>query len=683
MRYKKYAGGDPLAPPVDLAEALDAIGQDVMAGYSPERAMREFLRRGGRQQRGLDDLARQVAEKRRELTRRHNLDGTLDEVRELLDRAVLEERKQLARDAMMDDADRAFREMRLDSLPPNTAAAVTELSSYDWQSREALEAYEQIKDLLGRELLDQRFAGMKQVLEGATDEDRAAVNEMLGDLNDLLEKHAMGEDTPEDFQEFMARHGDFFPENPQDIDELLDALAQRSAAAQRMLNSMSPEQRAELMQLSQQAFGSPALMDQLSRLDGNLQMLRPGEDWGGSEGFDGQEGLGLGDGTGVLQELAELDQLSEQLSQSYAGSRLDDIDLDALARQLGEDAAVDARTLAEIERALRDTGQLERGSDGDLRLTPKAMRQLGKALLRDVAERMSGRQGQRDLRRAGAAGDLSGASRPWAFGDTEPWDVPRTITNAVRRTASPAGRVASASERIETRHETRTPIRLTVDDIEVQETEDRTRAAVALLVDTSFSMAMDGRWVPMKRTALALHTLIRSRFRGDDLQLIGFGRAARTMEIEELTALDAMWDKGTNLHHALLLANRHFRKHPTAQPVLLIVTDGEPTSHLEPDGEVYFSYPPHPLTIAYAVRELDNSRRLGAQTTFFRLGDDPGLARFVDSMAQRVEGRVVAPELDDLGAAVVGSYLGSRSDRPGFGDGTAYGGWGGRGWWAG
>ncbi|GAB7007114.1 VWA domain-containing protein [Nocardioides sp. AN3] len=697
-KYKKYAGGDPLAPPVDLAEALDAIGQDVMAGYSPERAMREFLRRGGRDQRGLDDLARQVAEKRRELTRRHNLDGTLNEVRELLDKAVLEERKQLARDAMMDDADRAFRAMRLDSLPPNTAAAVTELSSYDWQSSEAREAYEQIKDLLGRELLDQRFAGMKEALEGASDEDRAAINEMLTDLNELLEKHAMGEDTPEDFAEFMDKHGDFFPESPQNIDELLDALAQRAAAAQRMLNSMSPEQRAELMQLSQQAFGSPALMESLARLDANLQMLRPGEDWGGSEQFDGQEGLGLGDGTGVLQDLAELDQLSEQLSQSYAGSRLDDVDLDALARQLGDDAAVDARTLAEIERALRDTGQLERGSDGDLRLTPKAMRQLGKALLKDVAERMNGRQGQRDLRRAGAAGDLSGSTRPWAFGDTEPWDVPRTITNAVRRTAggldtpSPSGsghstsgagasggvadRVASASERIETR----TPLRLTVDDIEVQETEDRTQAAVALLVDTSFSMAMDGRWVPMKRTALALHTLIRSRFRGDDLQLIGFGRAARTMEIEELTALDAMWDKGTNLHHALLLANRHFRKHPTAQAVLLVVTDGEPTSHLESDGEVFFSYPPHPLTIAYAVRELDNARRLGAQTTFFRLGDDPGLARFVDSMADRVEGRVIAPELDDLGAAVVGSYLGSRSNRPGF---DGFGGWGGRGWWAG
>ena len=185
-------------------------------------------------------------------------------------------------------------------------------------------------------------------------------------------------------------------------------------------------------------------------------------------------------------------------------------------------------------------------------------------------------------------------------------------------------------------------------------------------------MAMDGRWVPMKRTALALHTLIQPRFRGDDLQLIAFGRHAEVMEIEQLTALDALWDKGTNLHHALLLANRHFRKHPNAQPVLLIVTDGEPTSHLEPDGEVFFDYPPHPLTIAYAVRELDNAGRLGAQTTFFRLGEDPGLARFVDPMAQRVDGRVVAPELDDLGAAVVGSYLGSRSPlgsyRERFGD---------------
>ncbi|HEX3680257.1 MAG TPA: VWA domain-containing protein, partial [Galbitalea sp.] len=441
----------------------------------------------------------------------------------------------------------------------------------------------------------------------------------------------------------------------------------------RMRNSMSQEQRDELDALAQQAFGTPELMESLTQLDGNLRSLRPGENWDGSESMDGGEGLGLGDGTGVFQDIADLDELSDQLAQSYSGSRLDDLDLDKLARQLGDDAAVNARTLQQLEQALRDTGTLKRGTDGKLKLTPKAMRQLGKALLRDVANRMSGRQGNRDLRQAGAAGERSGATREWAFGDTEPWDVTRTITNALTRQAG-EGELTTKGVRIQ------------IGDVEVQETEARTQACVALLIDTSFSMVMDGRWVPMKRTALALHTLITSRFRGDDLQLIAFGRHAEVIDIEQLTALEEMYNKGTNLHHALLLANRHFRKHPNAQPVLLIVTDGEPTSHLEASGDVFFSYPPHPVTIAVAIRELDNSMRLGAQTTFFRLGDDPGLARFIDSMARRVGGTVVAPELDDLGAAVVASYLGSRrSNDPAEASNGDFDGMFGRGWgyWAG
>ncbi|PYY33533.1 hypothetical protein DEJ16_14720 [Curtobacterium sp. MCJR17_055] len=647
-RYGKYEGGpDPLAPPVDLAEALDAIGEDVMAGTSPERAMREFLRRGGRTQRGLDDLARLVAEKRRKLTSENNLDGTLQEVRRLLDEAVLAERGQLARDTAMDDGDRALAELQLDSLPPSPAAAVNELHGYDWKSPAARQKYEQIKDLLGREMLDQRFAGMKQALENATDEDRAAVAQMMQDLNDLLDAHRRGEDTQEQFDAFMRQHGDQFPSNPQDVDELLDDLAARAAAAQRMRNSMTQEQRDELDALAEQAFGSPALMGALSRLDENLRALRPGEDWGGSEGMDGEQGLGLGDGTGIFQDIADLDALADQLAQVGPGSELDDLDLDALAQQLGDQAAVDARTLQQLEKALRNSGSMRRGTDGQLRLTPRAMRQLGKSLLKDVAERMSGRQGARDLRRAGAAGDRSGSTRPWEFGDTEPWDVTRSITNALTRTAGDGARTGAG-------------VRLQIEDVEVQETEARTQAAVALLVDTSFSMAMEDRWVPMKRTALALHTLISTRFRGDDLQLIAFGREAEVMDVEQLVGLDAMWDKGTNLHHALLLANRHFRKHPNAQPVLLIVTDGEPTSHLEPNGQVYFSYPPDPVTIALSVRELENAHRLGAKTTFFRLGDDPGLARFVEGMARRVDGTVTAPENENLGVAVVGSYLGAR-----------------------
>jgi uncharacterized protein with von Willebrand factor type A (vWA) domain len=666
-RYGRYGGGDPLAPPVELQAALEAIGQDVMSGTSAERAMREYLRRGDRDRAGLDDLARRVRERRAELLRRHRLDGTLEEIRKLLDHAVLEERKHLVRDVDLDDDARAFAEMRLENLPPSTAAAVNDLADYDWQSPAARADYDRIRDLLGRELLDQRFAGMKNTLENATDADRQAIREMLGDLNDLLEKRRLGEDTQEDFDEFMRKHGDQFPENPQDLDELMDALAERSAAAQRMLNSMTPEQREELMSLAAQAFGSPELIQSLSRLDDNLRSLRPGEDWTGSASFSGDEPTGLGEATGVMQDLSDLDSLTDQPGQMYPGARMDDIDLDALARLIGEDAAVSARALRELEQELKDTGMLQRASDGALRLTPRAMRQLGRALLRDIATRQSGRLGRRETRNAGAAGDRTGATREWAFGDTEPWDIPRTISNAVLRTVADGGDTAAG-------------VRLDTRDVEVVETEQRTQAAVALLVDTSFSMAMDGRWVPMKRTALALHHLISSRFRGDSLQLIAFARYAEVIDIEQLTAKDAVWDKGTNLHHALLLAQRHFRRNPTAQPVLLIVTDGEPTSHLEPDGQVMFAYPPDARTVAATVRELDTVQRLGAQTTFFRLGEDPGLARFIDALARRAGGHVVAPELDDLGRAVVDSYLGSRHTGRGtpedFGDMLR-----GRAWW--
>src|SRR5699024_4581291 len=262
-------------------------------------------------------------------------------------------------------------------------------------------------------------------------------------------------------------------------------------------------------------------------------------------------------------------------------SPLSELDLEAVERHLGRDAAVSVQTLARLEREMRDSGYLRRRPDGDLRLSPSALRKLGRTLLRDAARRLSGRSGARETRVAGASGEQTGASRPWQFGDVESWDVPRTVTNAITRSAaegrSPAGGV-----------------RLLPEDIEVRETEARTQAAVALLVDTSFSMAMEGRWVPMKRTALALHHLVSTRFRQDRMQLISFSALAQTRTIESLLSLDARYEPGTNLHHALLLAGRFFREHPTMQPVLLVVTDGEPTAHLLPGGEPWFAYPPDP-----------------------------------------------------------------------------------------
>ncbi|WP_174372062.1 VWA domain-containing protein [Nocardia pneumoniae] len=636
-----HDGPDPLAPPLDLREALDRIGRDVMEGSSPRSALQELLRRGTSTMPGLEELTRRVWQRRSEISRRHRLDGTLQQVRELLNEALDAERGALFPDPS-DDA--RFAEAQLDALPSSTAAAVNELADYPWRSETGRENYQKIRDLLGRELLESRFQGMKQALRNTTPEDVERVGRMMADLNDLLAAHARGENTERRFADFMAEHGDFFPENPRDTEELIDALAARAAAAQRMMNSMSEQQRAELTELIGQAFGDPRIAEQVAALDANLRALRPGEDWVSGRRFRGEDPLGLGAGAQALQDLAELDALAEQLAQSYPGARLEDIDLDALARHLGDEARVDAGRLAELERELRGQGLFERAQDGSLRLTPKALRRLGEVALRDVVGRLRSRRGERDTALAGAAGEPTGAARAWRFGDTEPWDVPRTVRNAVLRSASAGSR----------------RVALDVSDVEIMETEQRSRAAVALCVDTSWSMVQDGRWVPMKRTALALHHLIGTRFRSDALSVITFGRYATTVDIGELTALEGVWEQGTNLHHALLLAAAHLRRHPDAVPVVLVVTDGEPTAHLEPDGEAYFNWPPESRTLAATMAQVDALAKLGASVTVFMLGDNQRLAAFVDLMARRSGGRVVAPDLDGLGAAVVSDYLRGR-----------------------
>ncbi len=638
--YGAYVDGpDPLAPPVDLRAALDKIGKDVMEGSSPQQALRELMRQGMKNRRGLDDLARKIWQKRRDLQRDNRLDGTLQEVRELLAKALGQEREALARQ-QGDDA--RFREMELDTLPGDTGGAVRELGKYDWQSSDARETFQEIQNLLGKEMLDQRFAGMKQALENATPEDTERIREMLDDLNALLAAHAAGAETAAQFGDFMSKHGEFFPEQPQNVEQLIDLLAARSAAAQRMMNSMTPQQRAELAQLSQQAFGDPRLAQSLSQLDSQLQGLRPGQDWSGSGRFDGDNPMGMGEGTRALEQLGQLDSLAEQLSQSYPGARLDDIDLDALGDALGDQARADVQELADLERELRDRGVFDRADDGSLRLSPKALRRLGESALKDVADQISGRRGERETRRSGASGEPTGSTRPWAFGDTQAWSVPRTLLNAQLRRAG-------GDENV-----------LDVSDVEVIETEQRTRAVVALCVDTSWSMVQDGRWVPMKRTALALHQLISTRFRGDALQLITFGRRADKVELGELIGLEGAYVQGTNLQHALMLAGDHLRSQPDAMPVVLVVTDGEPTAHLEPDGDFAFSYPPDPRTVRATLVELDKLAGRRAAISFFVLGDDPRLASFMDSLARRCGGRVIAPDLDGLGAEVVADYLRTR-----------------------
>src|SRR4051812_11483395 len=523
VRYGAWHGGpDPLEAPYDIRRALDDIGDDVLAGMSPRAALNRMLRRGTEGRDGLEALRRRARERARELRRSGRLDGTLEQVKQLLDQALEQERRALFPDP--DDGAR-LAEAELDALPNDTARAVRQLADYQWRSPEARQAYEQIEELLRSEVLDAQFAGMRNALQNASPEELARVRDMMRALNDMLDADARGEHTQEQFDQFMQQYGDFFPENPADLDELIDTLARRAAAAQQLMDSLTPEQRDELGNLMANALGQAGLADEMARLQAGLRSARPDLQWGGRTRMDGEEGLGFSDATGALAELADLDQLEELLGQDYPGASLDDIDEELIERALGRNAVEDMAQLRRIERELRDQGYVQKGGDG-LRLTPRALRRLGSTALRRVFDLVESRgRGGHDVRDAGAAGEVTGGSREWRFGDEQPLDVVRTVRNAVLRTS---GQPKGEGQR---------SVKIAVDDFEVVETERRTGAAVALLVDLSYSMALRGTWGAAKSTAMALHSLVTTRFPQDAIEIIGFSSTAQVLRPETLAEL--------------------------------------------------------------------------------------------------------------------------------------------------
>jgi uncharacterized protein with von Willebrand factor type A (vWA) domain len=650
--YGPWDGGpDPLAAPFDAAGALDEMGESVLDGATPREALEALMRRGTQGRRGLDDLRRMLEKRRREARERGRLDGTLEQVKELLDKALEQERRELFPDPS-DDA--RFRETELDTLPDDPSRAVRALNDYDWRSDEARETFEQIKDLLQREVLDSQFKGMKDALQNASPEDMQRVKDMLADLNSMLEADARGEDTDQMFQDFMDKHGDFFPDNPQNLEELTDSLARRAAAAQKLLRSLSPEQRQELADLMATAMEDMGLQAEMARLSSALQNARPDLDWGQGrrsrgERMTGDQPLGLGEATDALEELAELDELSSALRQDYPGASLDDVDPEQVQRALGRQAVDDLRALQQLERELERQGYLQRKS-GKLELTPKAVRRLGASALNRVFRQLDARgRGDHDVRDAGAAGELTGASREWQFGDEQPLDVVRTVRNALLRRAGEASE--ARTERVT----------LAAQDFEVMETERRTSAAVCLLVDLSYSMALRGTWGIAKSTALALHSLISTKFPQDALHVIGFSDYARQLQPHELAGLDSEMVQGTNLQHALHLAGRQLSRYPDAEPVVLVVTDGEPTAHLLRDGTPWFHWPALPETLELTLAEVDKLTKRGATINVFMLDDEPRLVEFVQEVARRNGGRVFSPDAGNLGSYVVQDYLRARS----------------------
>jgi len=638
-RYSRWDDTqDPFGPELSAGELLEELSDDALSGLGIEGALSRLLRRGMRGSfDGLNALRERLRERRAREQASLDLAGPLEELRDRLDDIVDRERSTLSFRA---EDDARLREGFLDALPPDVPGRVRELSDYRFVDPEAQEAFDELLEHIREQVMGAYFRSMAEGMRSMSPEDLARFRDMLAELNRMIEQRERGE--PYDFEGFMQRHGNLFPGNPKTLDELLEQMAARMAAMSRLLASLSPEERAELRALAEQVLQDMDLAFEVDRLGSNLASAFPDLGWGEPTLAGGDEPLPLSATIDAMERLHDLEELDRSLQGDYPGASIDDVDEEALRRALGEDAVRDLRRLKEIERALERAGLVTR-ERGRLEVTPKGARSMGeRALVRVFEELRRDREGVHEAREAGGLAETTGATRPWRFGDAGQIAVQRSVFNAVVR-GGPGARV-----------------RLEPDDLELLEAEQRTEAATALLLDLSFSMPLRGHDVHAKRMALALHALIEGRYPHDTLYLIGFSDYARQMQPRELAA--AGWERvyGTNMHHAFHLAGRLLARHPRATRQVIMVTDGEPTAHLE--GErARFAWPPIPKTIRLTLAEATRLSRSGVTLNVFMLEDSPGLIGFMERLAELTAGRVFLMDDRELGSFVLRDFVRRRA----------------------
>lgn len=637
--YSRWDGTqDPLRPDVSASDVLEELSDDVLSGVDADQALGRLLRRGmtGRFS-GLDALRARVRRQRRAEQDRLDLEGPLEEVRERLDEALELERSALS---LRPDEEARMRESFLEGLAPDLAGRLNELRDYRFVDPVAQRKFDELMHHLTEQVLGAYFRDLAGGLRDLSPESLQRTKDMLAELNAMIEARERGEEP--DFRGFMERYGDLFPENPRSLDELLEALARRMAAMSRLLASLSPDQQRELEALAREVLGDLDLAFEIDRLAGNLSGLFPDLPWDRPAQGAAGEPMPLEATVGALERLHDFENLERALRGRYEGASLEDVDEDALLRTLGEEAVRDVRRLKEIERVLEDAGLVAR-QRGRLDVTPRGARMLGqRALVRVFEQLRRDREGAHDSRDTGGAAEPTGGTVPWRFGDTGRIDVQRTVSNAVLREGPGRG------------------VRLRPEDFELAEAESRTETATALLLDLSFSMPLRGHFVPAKRMALALHALIEGRYPHDRLYLVGFSDYARRLHPEDLTAPGFERVYGTNMHHAFHLAGRLLARHPKATRQIIMVTDGEPTAHLEGE-EVFFAWPPVRETIHRTLSEAVRLARSGVTLNLFMLEDAPGLTRFMERLARLTAGRVFLMSSRSLGEFVLRDYVRRRA----------------------
>jgi uncharacterized protein with von Willebrand factor type A (vWA) domain len=648
----------------DTDGVLSQLTDDLLANGDLHEALQRMLNRGwrtpdGRQIEGLRDLLDQLRLEREEQLERGDLGGAYSEVAEELQQVVAEERSgidQLEEDARGSGDDRrqqvtsevaAERRMQLDLLPGDLAGTVRGLQNYEFVSSEARQHFEELMERLRQEVAKTYFDQMSEALSNPDPEQLNHMREAFDALNRMIEQREAGEPLDPSFESFMERFGDLFPGNPADLDELLEQLAARMAAAQAMWNSMSPEQRAQLQGLAESLLEDLDLRWQVDRLAGNLQRAFPDAGWEQRFRFRGDDPMGMGEATDAAARLHDLDELESFLRSANSPAALAEVDLDKVRRHLGDDAADSLDRLSKLAKQLSDAGLIDQ-REGRFELTPKGIRRIGQQALSDLfAQLDKDRVGTHRTNWSGAGHDREETTKPYEFGDPFNLDLSRTVHNAVRRSGSGL------------------PVRLAPNDFEVIETEALTRSATVLLLDLSLSMPMRDNFVPAKKMALALHTLIASRFPRDYLGLVGFSEVARVIEPEDLPTVSWDYVYGTNLQHGLILARKMLAHQPGTKQIIL-VTDGEPTAHVIPyaDGvgyDVYFNYPPVPETLEVTLAEVLRCTRAGITINTFLLDPDRGLQGFVEQLARINRGRTFATSPDELGDYVLVDFLAHKT----------------------
>jgi uncharacterized protein with von Willebrand factor type A (vWA) domain len=643
---------------LDVDDLLAGLTDDLLTGGDLDDALRRLLRSGmrtanGEQIPGLNDLLAQLRQRRAELLAEGDPGGRMAQISERLDEIEAAERaaiEGLVEDAAASGDERRSevtndvateRRMALDLQPGDPGGRIQSLQNYDFVSSEAREQFEGLVEELRREMADTFFEGASDALSSMSSEQMARMRDAYDALNQMLEQRERGHELDPTFEQFMEQYGDMFPGDPSTLDELLEQLAERMAAAQAVWNSLSPEQQAQLRGLMEAVLEDMDLRWQVERLAQNLQRAVPEAGWQRSYDFEGNGPMSLSRATDLASQLEQLESMEDILRSASSPAALSEIDLDQVRNHMGEDAARALDRLAKLTKSLADAGLIEQHG-GRTELTPRGARRLGQKALNDLYGQINkDRIGDHSAVSTGSGHDREETTKAYEYGDPLNLHLSTTVHNAVRRGGSGV------------------PVRLLPEDFEVVETEALARSATVLLVDLSMSMPMRDNFVPAKKMAMALQTLISSKFPRDYLGIVGFSEVAREIRPDELPT--AMWDYvyGTNLQHGLALARRMLaHQHGTKQ--IIVVTDGEPTAHIDDYGEVLFNYPPIPETLHRTMAEVIRCTRANIVINCFDLDLQRTHYPFVEQIARVNGGRTFYTTPDALGGYVLVDFLKHR-----------------------